>query len=334
MEQLNVTPKWSPARVVPNTRFVSYETDGKAAIIFSTTLGDGRFAFLKTCEVSGGERKTSFGLMDGTSGGTETEFKGLMYKNCPFCASREIMCVCPSELTRRHFQGEMLHRREKNRQSHQLMGAWRSQYLQEWMTGLWTYRINSDSILSFRVDPIVSTAGNPCLNLMTSLLQTQQEMILNPSSGLTSLEDSKFANSTSGSGKAQVTSPLENESSMSLKKNEENKYSCPMCETTSKRKYDIEVHILCVHKGKRRFQCSMCPRAFLRRNHLNDHVRGAHEACAENTCATCGKPFGAPSKLKRHVLTVHENVRNHRCVHCGKAYKHKTAMMNHELKEH
>lgn len=112
------------------------------------------------------------------------------------------------------------------------------------------------------------------------------------------------------------------------------RYSCLKCGVASKRKFDMERHIRCVHEKVRKHRCSDCPRAFFYRCHLNDHIRASHAETSVYMCTGCNKRFGGLSKLKRHVLTVHENVRSFPCLYCEKAYKDKKALNHHHRKEH
>lgn len=116
--------------------------------------------------------------------------------------------------------------------------------------------------------------------------------------------------SPSASTTTIAAAPKKRRSSVAKKSSagsEEKLYQCPLCDHTSKRRYNLSTHIKTHDKNRvKEFDCPACNKAFDRRHDRDRHLATVHRGERSFTCDHCTTHFSRRDALNRHLVQKHD----------------------------
>ena len=125
---------------------------------------------------------------------------------------------------------------------------------------------------------------------------------------------------------------------------DENPYSCKICDKSFTTKHSYEKHILSNHSElKEKFECDICDEVFSKRYNLTRHKNDKHTPDKEQfPCDLCERRFKRKDTLLRHERTDHKRIRNqalipgvnkssepYKCFVCTNEFKDKNTLIRH-----
>lgn len=312
-------------------RLAALEIHGLANLFFTEKVSSTRIRFLIIREEDGGQRSNTYGVFDRDTGKILSITKTWMYMDCPFCSARAVACACPSMLTGSYFETQRLSRWQKCRLSARHTGASRVEYMNLWMSGRWSMRVDNEAFHCVTLN--FSTPGNIVQRLLSGVLQLDSSTVVElPLKNFTDHGLQKLY-STFLSEREEEEEAVE-KSSKSTVRNSVSTYKCSTCDNTFKHKSYLQRHIRSVHEKASGHLNSRNSAACPNRSHIDDNLRIAQAPKSQTVCNICGKDFGVPSKLNRHILTVHLDMRQFPCWQCSKTFKDKNGLNKHLQRKH
>ncbi|VEN39091.1 unnamed protein product [Callosobruchus maculatus] len=118
--------------------------------------------------------------------------------------------------------------------------------------------------------------------------------------------------------------------------NEDNAYSCHLCDYRNPSKSLLETHVVCdicgkriatkdklkyhvrIHTGDKPFSCKFCKKGFVKKQEMEIHER-VHTGEKPFACQFCGKKFAQLAPFKYHIKT-HTGEKHHFCRICNKGF--------------
>eukprot|EP00188_Purpureofilum_apyrenoidigerum_P001404 Plantae.Rhodophyta-Purpureofilum_apyrenoidigerum.ctg17695.p1 GENE.Plantae.Rhodophyta-Purpureofilum_apyrenoidigerum.ctg17695~~Plantae.Rhodophyta-Purpureofilum_apyrenoidigerum.ctg17695.p1 ORF type:complete len:211 (-),score=35.89 Plantae.Rhodophyta-Purpureofilum_apyrenoidigerum.ctg17695:418-1050(-) len=110
--------------------------------------------------------------------------------------------------------------------------------------------------------------------------------------------------------------------------------TCDLCSLEFKQRNRLERHKRAVHEKRRPFKCTTCDILFAEKNNLLAHMDTVHERKRPFACSTCHSRFGRKNNLQRHVQTVHEKRRPFKCPCCNMSFGEKGNLLTHKRRKH
>ena len=84
-------------------------------------------------------------------------------------------------------------------------------------------------------------------------------------------------------------------------------YECTLCKKTFTKKYNLDMHMFCVHGNEKNFECSICGKRFNRKGNLGIHHKNKHGSQDRPfQCNNCDATFKQSPHLKQHMKKVHK----------------------------
>src|SRR5436190_12070764 len=116
-------------------------------------------------------------------------------------------------------------------------------------------------------------------------------------------------------------------------------FQCKYCERRFGRRYRLEEHIKCDHKGDV-YVCHDCEeqgveKTFNRKDSLVVHITKVHGGAVERvSCDDCGKTFGRKADLVVHIKAKHGDVERVACDQCDEIFGQKSNLIRHIREKH
>lgn len=85
------------------------------------------------------------------------------------------------------------------------------------------------------------------------------------------------------------------------------RYTCAMCPSAFKRRYDLNQHVSAVHLKQQPFRCPECPKSFSHNGTMRKHVRTVHRKEKPFLCGYngCNLRFSEKGNLNKHFSRKH-----------------------------
>lgn len=124
----------------------------------------------------------------------------------------------------------------------------------------------------------------------------------------------------------------------------ENVHSCPDCNFTSNRRFNMKRHFKSRHTvpdefdqhGSKKvlpttdnFLCVVCGKEFKSGEGLKNHTKSVHKKEFRFTCEICDKGFNGLWNYRGHMAT-HDKTLEERCGSCPATFKYKSSRLSHE----
>ena len=95
-------------------------------------------------------------------------------------------------------------------------------------------------------------------------------------------------------------------------------YRCDKCTHVTKRKFNLQRHLIMMHGSTRDQKCSICGKGYKSGNYLAIHMR-KHSDQFKYICPVCSEGFFKKSHLKKHVV-CHMTTNVYKCKHCDEQF--------------
>lgn len=111
-------------------------------------------------------------------------------------------------------------------------------------------------------------------------------------------------------------------------------HACPKCPWIAETQEQVDQHLEEAHKPKPRLECGHCDKTFGRKWDLNLHVKCVHLRIRDHKCPECDYASAEKGRIQKHLQTVHWNVRSFPCRQCNYVAKHKSGLNLHKKAVH
>ena len=105
---------------------------------------------------------------------------------------------------------------------------------------------------------------------------------------------------------------------------------CKICNKTFKTLQNKQLHVACVHEGKKAFKCPMCNKSFANKYGLERHKVRIHDKIKNFKCDICQKGMSTLFTLSIHISTVHEKKKPFGCSTCSTNFGTKGELRKHK----
>ena len=116
-----------------------------------------------------------------------------------------------------------------------------------------------------------------------------------------------------------------------MKHNKDRHHVCHLCDSSYKRKAELNLHIQNMHNDLNMYDCLSCKTSFETKSSLKKHCFDNHINMV-TTCRECGVTLTTPFSMYTHCLLHAGNKHNtHNCDVCGKRFKSKSLLRQHSF---